>query len=511
MKTFKLFTALALWGICLLTAFNTHAQTCPAPTNFVIVDNQDGSITFSWDATVPAPGLGYAYCVAPSGVTPNPMTDFTLTQTLNITASTTYNGSALVNGVTYNVFIASLCGFSDAGYDNQFITINIPVTSCAPVTALDTLNSDFAAGTIELAFTSSALEFEVQVFDNTLNTNYFLNPNPITNHIVLSGLTHGYNYTVRVRAICGVGDTSSALVKSFDFGNLPCQQPLNVAVVDNYDGTITITWVDPLPAPAQGIAVSVMNQGGFPTDATDITYPVASPYTIGVTNAGATLTHGASYSVYVGSVCDYANNDMAIVSKVVKIFNPAPCDTVENLGAMDNTDGTISISWMAVSPAPGGGYGYAIVPEGESLQPTDFKTTMSTSVLNIATTTQSAAATFINGNTYDIYVRTHCYHNPVWYSDTVMHKILVTNLGMGENDIALTVYPNPATDIIYVNAVNVDLKNATVAVLDITGKVLFTETMAAELTEVNVSNLASGIYFVKAQSEQNYKTVKVVK
>src|SRR5690606_14903604 len=126
----------------------------------------------------------------------------------------------------------------------------------------------------------------------------------------------------------------------------------------------------------------------------------------------------------VGSVCDYANNDMAIVSKLIKIFNPAPCDMVENLGAMDNTDGTISISWAAVNPAPGGGYGYAIVPEGESLQPTDFKTTMNTSVLNISTTTQSSADAFINGNTYDIYVRTQCYHNPIWYSDTVMYKLL---------------------------------------------------------------------------------------
>src|SRR5690606_396065 len=122
----------------------------------------------------------------------------------------------------------ALCSFADAGYTSGFVTINIPVTACPNITIIDTLNSNFAAGTIEVSLGSSASEFEVQVFDNTLNTNYFVTPHPTTNPFTLSGLSHGYNYTLRIRAICGVGDTSAALVKTFDFGVLPCQQPLNV-------------------------------------------------------------------------------------------------------------------------------------------------------------------------------------------------------------------------------------------------------------------------------------------
>ncbi len=492
-------------------SFSVQAQACANPTNLVITDNQDGSITFSWDIAVPPPALGYAYSVVPFGYTPNPNTDFTLGGTNPVTVTQTYNAAALVNGNTYTVYIASLCSFTSAGYASDNVTINIPVTACSPVANLDTLNSDFSAGTIDVGFTSSATEFEVQVFDNTLNTNYFVTPNPTTNPFTLSGLNHGYNYTIRMRAICGVGDTSSAVVYTFDFGTLPCQQPLNVVVVDNNDGTITLSWVEPIPAPAQGIAVSVMPQGGFPTTAADITFPVTSPITLSSTNAGSSLTHGTTYSVYVGSVCNLTNNDMAIVSNTVTIFNPAPCDSVQNLIIMPNNNGSFNISWSAVVPAPGAGYGYAVVPTGVSLVPLDYKSTNNTSLSNISSTTQSTSAPLLNNATYDVYVRTQCYHNPVWYSDTIVRKVTITNIGIEENEINLTVYPNPTTENVYVNATNIDYTNAVIEIMDVTGKVLRTQKMVSDITEIHTANLFAGIYLVKVQSGTNMKVIKIVK
>lgn len=511
MKQNLFFRSVLILGSFLLS-FTAKAQTCPDPTGLVITDNQDGSITITWNPVTPTPALGYAYSVVPVGYMPSITTDFTLLSATTVTTSVQYDGTNLLNGTTYTIYVGSLCSFTDAGYANGFVTINIPVLPCASVSNIDTLNCNFVAGTAEISFTSTASAFEVQVFDNTMNTNYFVTPNPTSNPFTLSGLNHGYNYTLRIRAICGAGDTSAALVKTFDFGTLPCQQPLNVVVVDNQDGTITISFDAPIPAPAQGMAVSVMNQGGFPATAADITYPVSSPYTVSATNAGAPLVHGSTYSVYVGSVCDYANNDMAIVAKTVKIFNPVPCDTVENLGVMDNTDGSITIGWSAVSPTPAGGYGYAVVPEGEIPSTMDYKTTFATSLTNIDKTTQGTGVSFVNGEKYDVYVKTQCYNNPVWHADSVKKTIIITNIGMEEVDgMQVNIYPNPVQNLLKIELPTVWEEHANVRIFDLTGKQLYITKVVSSYWEMDVSALASGVYFLSVETNKQKVIKKVIK
>lgn len=511
MKQNLFFRSVLILGSFLLS-FTAKAQTCPDPTGLVITDNQDGSITITWNPVTPTPALGYAYSVVPVGYMPSITTDFTLLSATTVTTSVQYDGTNLLNGTTYTIYVGSLCSFTDAGYANGFVTINIPVLPCASVSNIDTLNCNFVAGTAEISFTSTASAFEVQVFDNTMNTNYFVTPNPTSNPFTLSGLNHGYNYTLRMRAICGAGDTSAALVKTFDFGTLPCQQPLNVVVVDNQDGTITISFDAPIPAPAQGMAVSVMNQGGFPATAADITYPVSSPYTVSATNAGAPLVHGSTYSVYVGSVCDYANNDMAIVAKTVKIFNPDPCDTVQNLGVMDNTDGSITIGWSAVNPTPSGGYGYAVVPEGEIPSTMDYKTTFATSLTNIDKTTQGTGVSFVNGEKYDVYVKTQCYNSPVWHADSVKTTILITNLGSEEfDDAQLRVYPNPVESWLKIELPTSFQSSATVVLFDVFGKKLFTTTITSNSFELDISGFAGGVYFIFVETNNKTLIKKIVK
>ena len=67
---------------------------------------------------------------------------------------------------------------------------------------------------------------------------------------------------------------------------------------------------------------------------------------------------------------------------------------------------------------------------------------------------------------------------------------------------ALSVYPNPATDRLFVNADN--LKD--VEIFDMTGRSVMTSTMNV----VDLSNVEAGIYFVTVRSDNAAKTVKLV-
>ena len=67
---------------------------------------------------------------------------------------------------------------------------------------------------------------------------------------------------------------------------------------------------------------------------------------------------------------------------------------------------------------------------------------------------------------------------------------------------ALSVYPNPATDRLFVNAEN--LKS--VEIYDMTGRSVLTTTFA----DIDLNGIAAGIYFVTIKSENAAKTVKLV-
>ncbi|MBL7933976.1 MAG: T9SS type A sorting domain-containing protein [Bacteroidia bacterium] len=83
--------------------------------------------------------------------------------------------------------------------------------------------------------------------------------------------------------------------------------------------------------------------------------------------------------------------------------------------------------------------------------------------------------------------------------------------GLKENTLmaGLSVYPNPTN-----SEVNVELNNASVKsiqVLDLTGRVISTVNSDSQVTKVNMSNLANGVYYVRISTDNATSVVKVVK
>lgn len=85
------------------------------------------------------------------------------------------------------------------------------------------------------------------------------------------------------------------------------------------------------------------------------------------------------------------------------------------------------------------------------------------------------------------------------------------DLILGTNKVsenAVSFYPNPVQDVLHLNA-----KQAieSVAVYTVTGQKVTNLTLNNNNTEVNISSLASGVYFVKVSSNGNVENLKVVK
>lgn len=99
-----------------------------------------------------------------------------------------------------------------------------------------------------------------------------------------------------------------------------------------------------------------------------------------------------------------------------------------------------------------------------------------------------------------------------YFGETVTHDFNVGTLGIDEEDLeSVSIYPNPFSDLVYINS-RVDITKATV--VDIMGKsvIEFKSKALESLKQLNLADLSKGVYFVRLESNQaKSKSFKLVK
>ncbi len=79
-------------------------------------------------------------------------------------------------------------------------------------------------------------------------------------------------------------------------------------------------------------------------------------------------------------------------------------------------------------------------------------------------------------------------------------------------DLTLRMYPNPATDKIFIEQDNITGSETLVSVYDITGKLKYREVVRNNnKTKIDIQNLVNGIYFVYVRTNDKQKMLKLIK
>ncbi len=99
------------------------------------------------------------------------------------------------------------------------------------------------------------------------------------------------------------------------------------------------------------------------------------------------------------------------------------------------------------------------------------------------------------------------------YNNNRIRKIFLNRTDLGINTLAtlqsISIFPNPATDKLCVNAVT---QNNHAQILNSLGQKIGTELLLNEgINEIDLTNLPSGVYFVQLSNENGSRTVKFVK
>jgi len=86
---------------------------------------------------------------------------------------------------------------------------------------------------------------------------------------------------------------------------------------------------------------------------------------------------------------------------------------------------------------------------------------------------------------------------------------VVTATVKGNGSFFVEAYPNPVTDMLTVKAYGTEDANATITVMDVAGKVLKMVSVTNNTAQVNMKELASGIYFVKYSDNKHSETIRI--
>jgi hypothetical protein len=89
---------------------------------------------------------------------------------------------------------------------------------------------------------------------------------------------------------------------------------------------------------------------------------------------------------------------------------------------------------------------------------------------------------------------------------------LLTDSSTTTKNITISVYPNPFSNQITISCKNdVDINGKTIKLFDVTGKLFLTQIIATQKTSINVSNLPSGMYFLKVEGGSEPKVFRLIK
>jgi hypothetical protein len=103
-----------------------------------------------------------------------------------------------------------------------------------------------------------------------------------------------------------------------------------------------------------------------------------------------------------------------------------------------------------------------------------------------------------NNSTQSIYQKSH--------SNTIK-QYFSTSINQVGNNNQISVYPNPANDMLYVDC---KVKNATLFIIDVIGNKIKQLNVESDITSIDISNLSKGVYFLNIKTADSIITKKII-
>ena len=198
-------------------------------------------------------------------------------------------------------------------------------------------------------------------------------------------------------------------------------------------------------------------------------------------------------------------------SGIVNIFAvsgklPEQCESPTDFAIEDITQTSVEVSWSAPDNIANiDSYGWIVMLTGEVPFEDD---PVDEGLVDIAET--SVVVNDLDPDTtYDIYLLSVCDLDSMFFSDLVIETFSTDPLGINESAFAgFTFYPNPTESNLSLEAQE-PLQN--VQIFSLSGQEVFSKQTSSSSMNIDLKNLAVGVYILKVTISEQVQTFKVLK
>ena len=450
-------------------------EPCDAPTALTASNITQTSAEVSWN------GTATGYEVRLNGGTPETVTATSKTLT------------GLTAGTAYTVEVRAVCASSQSVWvSTSFTTTEAQVDPCDAPTALTA--SNITQTSADVSWNGTASSYEVRLNGGT--------PETVTaTSKTLTGLTAGTAYTVEVRAVCA-SSQSAWVSTSFTTQNesgitAPTVNTLAASNITHDGATLNGT----ITAGSEAITAQ-----GFmykASSAADWTTVAATGTNLSATVNNLTAETAYEYKAFATTASSTVEGEVINFTTLAAPVVVTP-PTVETLAATEVTheaatlNGTITAGSEAITAQ---GFMYKASSAADWTTVAATGTNLSATVNNLTAETAyeyKAFATTASGT--------------VEGAVESFTTLAASGLADAESGaIKAMIYPNPAKDKATLSLSGLTA-NAKIIVSDLQGRIIQTEDLQAgtETYELNTSNYASGVYYIRILCGNNSNTQKLI-
>ena len=361
---------------------------------------------------------------------------------------------------------ASTANQPPAAIDNIGVT-STGISSCLPPTNLAISNITSDGATANWGGTANSWVFEYKTTAATTWTTQAVTTATYT----MTGLQPSTTYETRVKAICDAGEVSDySSVVSFTTSATPCVTPTNLQVTNITDQSALATWT------AGGTETSWQVDYKL-ASATNWTTGTATTNSFAMTG----LQSNSNYEVRVKAIC--TAGESAFTEPVP--FTTAGTTTY-TITATAGPHGTITPSGD-VTVNEGGSQTFTFTPEA------GYR-------IDVVLVDGAPQVPVPESYTFENIQANHTIH--VDFAE-----------GIAENELSqyVTLYPNPTQSLIDLKLDRDYLGTTECRIYDMYGKLMRIMPIEEEITTIDVSDFATGVYFVRLTTEQGQVSKRFVK
>jgi len=379
--------------------------------------------------------------------------------------------SATYSGQTMRLYYCwrndgSVVNLPPAAIDNIEIT-SPGISGCLPPTNLAISNISANGATATWGGTATSWVFE---YKTTAATTWTVQ-NVTTATYTMTGLQPSTTYETRVKANCADGTVSAySSIVTFTTSATPCVTPTNLQVINITDQSALATWT------AGG------NETSWQVDyklvsSTNWTTGTATTTSFAMTG----LQSNSNYHVRVKAIC--TNGESAFTEPVPFTTGGSATYTIT---ATAGPHGTITPSG-AVTVNQGGSQTFTFTPEA------GYR-------IDVVLVDNVPQVPVPESYTFENIQANHTIH--VDFAE-----------GIAENELSqyVTLYPNPTQSLIDLKLDRDYLGTTECRIYDMYGKLMRIMPIEEEITTIDVSDFAAGVYFVRLTTEQGQVSKRFVK